>query len=403
MLRASLFIVTLLLSIGFLSAQKDSSLNLKPTANNASWAEKVKISGYMQVRYNGLFQTNENLTCDQCDNSWGGINEFSIRRMRIKFAGQLHDNVYFYIQPDLAISNGSNLHTLQIRDAYIDLSLDKKREFRFRIGQSKVPYGFENMQSSQNRLPLDRNDGINSAFKNERDLGVFFYWAPKEKREIFSSVIKNGLKGSGDYGCFALGLFNGQTANKADLNSNKHVVTRFTYPMKIGKQLIEPSLQAYTGDYTFSSSSLSKGVKVKENLTYKESRAAATFVLYPNPFGIQAEYNVGYGPQFNKTTDSIETKNLQGGYITMNYMVRIKNQLLYPFVRLQYYDGGKKHELDARSYNVKEAEIGLEWLPFKNFELLAQYTFSNRTYEDFQLQNNNQKGSLLRLQAQLNF
>jgi len=31
------------------------------------------------------------------------------------------------------------------------------------------------------------------------------------------------------------------------------------------------------------------------------------------------------------------------------------------------------------------------------------YTFSNRRFEDFRLQNNLQKGSLLRIQAQINF
>jgi hypothetical protein len=50
------------------------------------------------------------------------------------------------------------------------LSFDAKKEYRVRIGQSKVPYGFENLQSSQNRLTLDRNDALNSAVANERDL-----------------------------------------------------------------------------------------------------------------------------------------------------------------------------------------------------------------------------------------
>jgi hypothetical protein len=54
------------------------------------------------------------------------------------------------------------------------LSFDTKKEFRVRVGQSKVPF-FENLQSSQNRLTLDRNDALNSAVANERDL-AFFYW-----------------------------------------------------------------------------------------------------------------------------------------------------------------------------------------------------------------------------------
>jgi phosphate-selective porin len=78
------------------------------------------------------------------------------------------------------------------------LSFDTK-EFRLRVGQSKVPFGFENLQSSQNRLTLDRNDALNSAVANERDLGAFFYW-PSKIRERFAMLVKDGYKGSGDYG-----------------------------------------------------------------------------------------------------------------------------------------------------------------------------------------------------------
>ena len=83
--------------------------------------------------------------------------------------------------------------------------------------------------------------------------------------------------------------------------------------------------------------------------------------------------------------------------------MRIKKQILIPFVRYQYYEGGKKHERDARSYVVKELEIGGEWQINRNFELVAHYTISNRRYEDFLKQNNLQTGNLLRIQAQVNF
>jgi phosphate-selective porin len=127
------------------------------------------------MRYNRLFETNTDLQCEQCDRSWGGEGGFFFRRIRLIFFGNLHKNVYFYIQPDFASSPGAGQQQFaQIRDAYFDLSLDNKKEFRFRIGQSKVPFGFENMQSSQNRIPLDRNDALNSAFANERDIGIFF-------------------------------------------------------------------------------------------------------------------------------------------------------------------------------------------------------------------------------------
>jgi hypothetical protein len=368
------------------------------------WYESFSIRGYAQVRYNRLFETNPDLKCEQCDKSWGGNNSFFIRRMRIIFYGQVGKQVYFYVQPDLASSaSTTGLHFAQLRDAYFDVGVDKNNEFRFRIGQSKVPFGFENLQSSQNRLPLDRNDALNSAVSNERDLGVFFYWAPKKIRETFSMLVRDGYKGSGDYGVLAFGVYNGQTANKPELNDEVHLVARASYPFQIGNQIIEPGIQGYTGNWVMASEQLTAGVGVNADKSYEDKRLAGTLVMYPKPFGIQAEYNVGKGPEYNPQTDSIETKSLKGGYITLNYMTKVKSQYFYPFVRAQYYDGGKKHEKDARSYSVKELEIGVEWQPVKNFELVAMYTFSDRRFEDKGLPNNRQNGSLLRLQAQVNF
>lgn len=366
------------------------------------WYEKISIRGYTQVRYNGLLQTNEDLVCEQCDKSWGGKNGFFIRRIRVIFYGQINPRVYFYIQPDFASAPSSSvLNFSQVRDAYFDLGIDKKSEFRFRIGQSKVPFGFENMQSSQNRLPLDRNDALNSAVSNERDLGVFFYWAPQSKRKLFSSVVKEGLKGSGDYGVFALGIYNGQTANRPELNLNRHIVSRFSYPFEVKNQIIETGIQAYKGKFTLLSTN--SGVKYAVDKLYDDERVGATFVLYPKPFGILAEYNVGRGPEFDKFSDSITTQSLGGGFITASYKMNIANQTLIPFVRYQKYKGGKKHEIDARSYRVEELEIGTEWQMGKNFELVVMYTMSSRRFEDFAKQENYQRGNLLRIQAQLNF
>jgi len=377
--------------------------NEKPKEEK-KWFETISVRGYSQIRYNGLLVTNPDLGCEQCDKSWGGDNGFFMRRMRVILYGQISPRAYVYIQPDFASSASSTgLHFGQIRDAYFDLGLDKENEFRLRVGQSKVPYGFENMQSSQNRLPLDRNDALNSAVSNERDLGVFFYWAPAAKRKLFSSLVKDGLKGSGDYGVFGLGIYNGQTANKPEANENRHAVARLSYPFEYKNQIIELGIQGYKGLYTFSSSQLSSGVKINDDKTYADDRVAASLIVYPKPFGIQAEYNIGRGPEFDNATDSISTQNLKGGYATVSYKLDYKNQTFIPFVRLQKYDGGKKHELDARSYNVEEKEFGIEWQPSKSFELVVMYTMSERRYEDYVKQDNLQKGNLMRIQAQINF
>ena len=410
-MRKKIYVVILLLFFNINFAQIESKIEEPKKVSQVEnmikkWYESISIRGYAQLRYNRLLETNSDLGCEQCDRSWGNNGGFFFRRGRIILSGQLHDRVFIYIQPDFASSAGTTNQLFQIRDAYFDLSLDKDREFRFRVGQSKVPYGFENMQSSQNRIALDRADAINSAVSNERDIGVFFYWATKEKRALFKKLIDDGLKGSGDYGLFGIGLYNGQTANRSEANNSQHVVARFTYPFEFKNgQVFEAGIQGYNGKFVVNTvSASSTGVRFQNNNPeFLDQRVAASVLLYPKPFGFQAEYNVGRGPEFNVNNKIIEDTNLKGGYVQTMYMLKIKEQTLIPFAKYHWYDGGKKHELDARSYNVNDFEIGAEWQPFKNFELVADYTISSRRYEDATKINNSQRGNLLRLQAQFNF
>ena len=392
-------------------ALKDSLRAKAPSADNiipkdtisSRWFDNFTFRGYVQVRYNRLLETNSSLK-NPYDKSIGDNGGFMIRRARLVFSGNVSDRVYLYIQPDLAStpSGSSSIHFAQLRDAYFDIALDSLKELRFRVGQSKIPYGFENLQSSQNRLTLDRNDALNSGMPNERDLGVIFYWAPAKIRERFRDITNRSLKSAGDYGVFGLGIYNGQTVNQREANDNLHVVARASYPIRFRNgQVIEPGLQAYTGVYNVTANQLSNP-EIKGG-NFEEHRAAASFILYPQPFGFQAEYNVGKGPQFNAETMSIETKDLHGGYAQIMYNLKVKNHVLIPFLKTQYYKGGKKNELDARFTDMKETEIGVEWQPVPAFEFTAQYTISNRYTRDGKNLDNQQSGNYLRLQAQFNY
>lgn len=387
------------------------TLNKVPAASAApakpatsKWYDKISLRGYAQFRYNRLLETNPDLRCDQCDKGWGKGQEFVFRRARLVFSGDVHERLNVYIQFDYSSdASSTNKHFLQIRDAYFDLALDKKKEYRLRLGQSKVIYGFDNLQSSSNRLALDRSDALNSAAPNEREIGGFFLYAPSAVRALWKQLVDDGLKGSGDYGALGFGVYNGQTANKPELNDDLHVVARASYPFKIGgNQIIEPGIQAYAGKYTLAKDQLSAGVKTNREVRYDDRRVAASFVLYPRPFGIQAEYNFGDSPSFDTDTDSIRVKSLHGGYVTASYRTKLKGTTFIPFARWQTYDGAKKHELDARLYRVRETEIGVEWLPFKNFELTLAYVISHRQYHDFK-EDYDESGRLLRVQVQFNY
>lgn len=383
------------------TAAQDSSKTAAPSA--VPWFERLRVRGYGQIRYNRLGETNGKLQCEQCDRSWGENGGVFVRRARIIFQGQVHPRVFVYLQPDFASSVGTSSNVFQLRDWYVDLGIDNKNEFRVRLGQSKVPFSFENLQSSQNRLPLDRADPTNSSAANERDLGAYFMWAPKKIRDRFSSLVSEGLKGSGDYGVVAIGAYNGQTANRVEANNNQHVVARLTYPMAIGKQIVETSVAGYSGRYVVTSDQRTAGVKGTTDWNYTDQRLLGTFVLYPKPFGILAEYNLGRGPEYNPATDSIETQRLHGGFVTASYRIRKGGHTVFPFARYQVYEGGKKHELDARSHSVNDIEGGVEWQPAASVEFVASYYAGDRRFEDKRQPVNSQKGRLFRFQAQFNF
>lgn len=369
------------------------------------WYETISLRGYTQIRYNNIAESDSNLQCQQCDRSLGTSGGVFLRRGRLVISGDVADNVYVYIQPDFGSSvSNTSLNFLQLRDAYFDVALTPGKEHRIRVGQSKVPYGFENLQSSQNRLTLDRNDALNSGVANERDMGAFYYWAPAEIRKRFTELVSSGLKGSGDYGVVGLGGYNGQTANRPDSNRNLHAVARASYPFKLGNgQFIEPGIQGYTGRYVVASDQRTAGL-ILPSPEIGDHRVAASLVVYPQPWGFQAEGTYGEGPEFDAPSLQTKRKILRGGYVQTMYMVKLKNgHVLIPFLKGQYYKGGKKHETDARSYLVREAEGGVEWQINKALELTALYAYADRRYEDLATRGTRHIGGRVRLQMQVNY
>ncbi len=378
-----------------LTAQPTTSPPARP------WYERVSFRGYTQVRYNRLLETNPDLTCQQCDRSIGNNGGLFIRRARLTMSGDLGDRAAFVIQPDMAVDVATATMFWQIRDLYFDVFLDKSKATRLRFGQTKIPYGFENLQSSSTRAPLDRDDALNSGAPNERDIGAFFLWTSGTARRVLRTLTDSSYKGSGDYGVIALGVYNGQSGNRPEANNSLHGVARLAYPFELPNgQIVEVGASGYTGNFVVTT----RSARVTGPSEFDDRRIAGTLIWYPKPIGVTAEWTMGKGPEFNPATGSIDLQDLSGGYALLIARVRGPGaQMFYPFVRWQSYDGGKKTEQDARSYDVKELEIGTEWSPVRALEFTAQYTISDRRYEDAATIGNRQKGRLLRLQLQVNY
>lgn len=369
------------------------------TALASKWYEKLNIRGYAQIRYNRLFESNGDLKCSQCDKSIGDKNGLFLRRARIIFFGDVSDRVYVYIQPDYASADdaGNQLNYFQMRDAYFDYYLTSDRDWRVRSGMSKVPYGFQNLQSSSNRPALDRDDALNSALPNERDIGVFLMWSPEEIRKRFRELTSaKHYKGSGDYGMVAVGAYNGQTLNRPEKNNDLHRVVRFSYPFKFSNgQFLEASLQAYEGKFQ-----MINGVAVGKD--FQDQRAAASLIVYPQPLGIQMEYNVGRGPEYDPARNVVRHQDLRGGYVMPYYQFYVGDHRFFPYIRYQVYEGGKKLEA-ASLHEVEEIEIGTEWQPNQALELTFAYANSDRLTQSSSTNRQHEIGHLMRIQAQFNY
>ena len=169
----------------------------------------------------------------------------------------------------------------------------------------------------------------------------------------------------------AVGVSNGQPVNTGERNLNKHVFARVTYPLQLGKQVLELGGGGYSGKFV-----ARKDEAVLGDRELWDRRVHASLVWYPQPFGIQAEYNVGEGPE--RQGDRVVSRPLHGGYVMLMARIPSRFGTFFPYARVHRYDGGKKFETNAPRHEVREVNAGLEWQPSRWLELTAELMASPR-------------------------
>jgi len=394
-----------------LAAAEELAVALAP---KKSWSDTISIGGYTQFRYAEPISGDPNSKLSSPGDRYIGPNTgFGIRRGRVRIAGDINDQIYIYTQVDLASTistdgkSADQAHYTQVRDLYADIAFDDQKEFRVRAGSSKIPYGFEILQSSQNRIGFDRADAVNIATRDERDLGLVFMWAPSEIRDRFRDLVRLGLKGSGDYGVIALAVMNGQGVNRSEKNENREVVVRVSYPYKFDDgQYFEAGISALSGKYnpttkaytpaggTAITPTLSKVDKIKG---LQDDRVGLHAVLYPQPFGLQAEYNWGHSPTLSAAGTTIESASLKGGYVQAMYKLDNAYGSWMPYIKFQTYDGSEKFSTNAPRSHLRELETGVEWLISQQLELTVAYANMDRS----NLSNYTAPGTVLQVRADM--
>lgn len=387
----------------------------KPAPKKKAWHEKLMIRGYTQMRLNEIISGPKSAPAGisrlrSVQDS--GINEngnFSLRRARLVVQGDISDRVSLYMQGDLAaaVSNQSGTesrqHFFQMRDAYADVFLDKAKTLKVRLGQSKVPYGWENLQSSSNRLPLDRTDAINAPVPGERDLGVVLYYTPPKVQKIWDELTHDGQKLFGNYGAFAIAAYNGQGINRVERNGGLMTVAMATMPFRLDGigldgQVAEFGVTAMRNQ--FRPEVRSGGTST---ISYDDNHVNFHGMIYPKPFGIQAEWTFGTAPQWDPTLGAIRSQRATGGYVMGMYRIpETPIGQLIPFARWQKYRGGWKSATNAPRLEVDEYEVGVEWLPMKELEVTLNYANVTRSEAD-ERRTGRAKGDLIRAQIQWNY
>ncbi|WP_086618747.1 porin [Erythrobacter tepidarius] len=395
--------------------QQAAQVAVATAPKSKAWYEKLRLRGYTQMRFNQIVSGDADAPAGVSrlrtigDSDVRGASNFSFRRIRLVLQGDLSKHVSIYFQPDFAaaVSNQSvgerREGTVSLRDMYADVFPTGDKAFRIRLGQSKVPFGWENMQSSSNRLALDRTDAINSAAPGERDLGIVAYYTPPRVQKIWDRLAADGQKLFGNYGAFGFGVFNGQGLNRTETDNDVMLVGLATWPFALDGLGLDGQVFEVGGSImrnTIRPEVRSGGVST---IGYKDNRVNLHAILYPNPFGLQGEWNWGTGPEFDPATGRIEERPLRGGYVQA--MARIDESPIgpfYPFARWQYYRGGFKAAVNAPRLETEELELGLEFQLDPSLEITATYGWAARKEPD-ERRFGQAEGQILRVQAQWNY
>lgn len=379
------------------------------------WFERFQLRGYTQLRFNEFISGDRTAIAPRPrlrsphDSSISEDGNFTLRRVRLVLQGNITDDLQLYLQQDFgsAVNGQSNgerrEHFGQLRDAYVDAFIDKGHEFKLRFGQSKVPFGWENLQSSSNRLTIDRSDGINSAIPGERDLGIVAYYTPRRVQRIWDRLAKGGQKLFGNYGAFGLALYNGQGVNRPERNQGLMKVAMATWPFELDGLGLPGQVLELGGSAMLNQVRPEVRTGGVSAANFDDNRVGVHMILYPQPFGLQAEWNWGEGPEFDRALGAITTRRLNGGYVQA--MVDLGESPighLMPYGRWQRYRGGWKAATNAPRLETDEFELGVEWRFMSALEFTLAYANMTRSDTD-ERRLGRARGDLIRTQLQFSY
>lgn len=174
--------------------------------------KKHKLDGYLQVRYQ--------------DDDGTDRSEFLVRRARFNVRGPVSERWSYRVefQLDAREMDRGPTSKAQLRTLYADCQMGKGT---LRVGQAKVPWGYELLESVPKLWTSERALFMDRLFPNQRDIGVqYAYRASPSAPQV------------------NVGVFNGTGINASDNNHRKNLMARVDFPVPNGSV----ALSGYVGE-----------------------------------------------------------------------------------------------------------------------------------------------------------
>jgi hypothetical protein len=272
-----------------LATEKNGPASAKPAS------VPVKISGYLQTR----FESNRART-PQTD--------FYLRRAYLKLQADPSPFASAVLQWDGAGTNVSPL------DAYIDLKAKKGGSF-LRIGQYKVPFGYEIPENPSDRLAPEASRALSVLFPGSRDRGVY---------------ASTSLKG---HASFLLGALNGNGTAR-DNNNDKDYLAHAEIPLGSTGSI---GFSGYTGKATTAKTTTDANGKTS-TVTTNTDREYYGANLQTQIGRVQAHAEYALGRNLGA--------KINGGYVQLALTTPAKTTGGTPFLKYDWFDPSQSKAKD---------------------------------------------------------
>lgn len=275
--------------------------SLTETRKTVEALSRLKISGYIQAQYVDDERSKNELNGAATRN----LDQFSIRRGRVKFVYQMNPTSRFVLQPDITTSG------VVLKDGYVEFTEPwTKWKHTLTAGQFNWPFGFEIGYSSSHREVAERSRVMRTLFPGERDRGVML----------------SGL-GLGDRLSYRVAVVNGTgTTQSFDANKRKDVVGRLGY--KFGALDVGASI--YRGSDLVATATQAKGVEFDKDRVGVDFQWATPI----HGLGLRGEYITGTQAPAAGTTRTT-SQDVAGWYLYAIQNVGTRHQFA---LRVDQYD-----------------------------------------------------------------